>query len=148
MTRSWKYPIISLTDETSILGAAIERPDGKSRTALKRPEAISIGSLPYEAPMMENDAMNASLAGKAEVHGPGPETPPEAQKSPGNGSESSSSAPGPRKRFNVTIKGSKELRCMGCNGFIGEVVGKVDKSRFLCHKCGMMNSFSFATAGY
>ncbi len=84
--------------------------------------------------------MNASDAGKTEVPGPEP-TPAKAKDS--SGAESSSSVKVPRKRFNVTIKGSRELRCMGCDGFIGEVKGSVEKSRFVCRKCGQLNSFSF-----
>jgi len=90
---------------------------------------------------MEN-AQNAQQ-GKSEV--PDPEskkTPPEAKNS---GPESSTSVPGPRKRYNATVKGAKELRCLQCNGFIGEVKGTVEWSRFLCHRCKSNSSFAFSS---
>ena len=87
------------------------------------------------------DAENAS-AGKTE--GPDPEpkkTPPEATT--GSGPESNPSKPGPRKRTYVPIEGAKVIKCMSCDRFIAEVKGNVEKGRFLCRACGMMNLMSF-----
>lgn len=84
-----------------------------------------------------------SVAGKSEVPGLEQKTPPEAKSS---SSESSTSATGPRKRPHRSIEGGKELRCMDCGGFFGEIKlkGMIEESRFRCHRCKAWSHFSFS----
>lgn len=91
------------------------------------------------------DAINVPIAGKTEVPGPELKTPPEAIKR--SGAESSISVPGPRKRPHRSIEGARELRCMECGGFFGEVKlkGVIEDSRFRCHRCKAWSSFVFSS---
>ena len=111
-------------------------------TALERPVIkVRMGQSNSEAKM---DANVPGVAGKSEVPGLEQKTPPEAKSS---SSESSTSATGPRtKRPHRSIEGGKELRCMDCGGFFGEIKlkGVIEESRFRCHRCKAWSHFAFS----
>lgn len=107
-----------------------ERPVEKARVKYEGPSF-------FEAEM-ENDE-KTSDAGKTEEPVSGTR-PPEAKMSSEN---ENASVPGPRRRHYPAMPGARELRCMTCNGFIGEVKGILDWSRFKCHRCKAMSSFAF-----
>lgn len=91
------------------------------------------------------DAKDVPMAGKTEMPGPEPvKNAPEAMRS--SGPESSASVPGPRfKKTRRSIQGARELRCMECGGFLAEVKGQVEASRFRCHRCKAWSSFAFTS---
>lgn len=104
---------------------------------------MNLGPFSLRPELMDNT--NVPMAGKTEMPGPEPMTnAPEAKSS--SGPESSASVPGPRfKRPRRSISGARELRCMECGGFLGEVKGSIEASRFRCHRCKAWSSFAFTS---